>query len=191
MSDLVAADHFDPATRSCGRQCAHGVFRGAGKGQLIELQQLTARGIEARGRFAFAGPVTGQALFVAALVVAGEGADALEQLGYQNIALADRAQTALQLCRQNSYDLVICDYNLSKGKDGYQLFDELKTRGLHKPACGVIFISAETDPALVHSVLELQPDEFMAKPFIIRDLQQRIERVLKRKQLLRPFYDLL
>jgi DNA-binding response OmpR family regulator len=116
---------------------------------------------------------------------------ALEQLGYQNIALADRAQTALQLCRQNSYDLMICDYNLSKGKDGYQLFDEIKTRGLHKPACGVIFISAETAPALVHSVLELQPDEFMAKPFIIRDLQQRIERVLKRKQLLRPVYDLL
>ncbi|SEH79136.1 DNA-binding response regulator, OmpR family, contains REC and winged-helix (wHTH) domain [Rheinheimera pacifica] len=116
---------------------------------------------------------------------------ALEQLGYQNIALADRAQTALQLCRQNSYDLVICDYNLSKGKDGYHLFDELKTRGLHKPACGVIFISADTDPALVHSVLELQPDEFMAKPFVIRDLQQRIERVLKRKQLLRPVYDLL
>ena len=116
---------------------------------------------------------------------------ALEQLGYQNIILADRAQTALQLCRQNSYDLVICDYNLSKGKDGYQLFDELKSRGLHKPACGVIFISAETDPALVHSVLELLPDEFRAKPFVIRDLQQRIERVLKRKQLLRPVYDLL
>lgn len=116
---------------------------------------------------------------------------ALEQLGYQNISYADRAQTALNLCKQNSYELIICAFNLPKGKDGYQLFEELKITGLHKLSCGLIFISAETDPALVHSVLELQPDEFMAKPFVIRDLQQRIERVLKRKQQLRPVYEQL
>lgn len=116
---------------------------------------------------------------------------ALEQLGYQNISYADRAQTALSLCKQNSYDLIICAYNLPKGKDGYQLFEELKVSGLQQLNCGMIFISAETDPALVHSVLELQPDEFLAKPFVIRDLQLRIERVFRRKQQLRPVYDLL
>ncbi len=116
---------------------------------------------------------------------------ALEQLNYQNISYADRAQTALNLCKQNYFDLIICAYNLPQGKDGYQLFDELKSTGLQKLSCGLIFISADTDPALVHSVLELQPDEFLAKPFVIRDLQQRIERVLSRKQQLRPVYELL
>ncbi|MDP5141436.1 response regulator [Rheinheimera baltica] len=116
---------------------------------------------------------------------------ALEQLGYQNISYAGRAQSALNFCKQNNYDLIICAYNLPNGKDGYQLFEELKATGLHKLNCGVIFISAETEPALVHSVLELQPDEFLAKPYVIRDLQQRIERVLKRKQQLRPVYELL
>lgn len=116
---------------------------------------------------------------------------ALEQLNYQNISYADRAQTALNLCKQNYFDLIICAYNLPQGKDGYQLFDELKSTGLKKLSCGLIFISADTDPALVHSVLELQPDEFLAKPFVIRDLQQRIERVLSRKQQLRSVYDLL
>lgn len=116
---------------------------------------------------------------------------ALEQLNYQNISYADRAQTALNLCKQNYFDLIICAYNLPQGKDGYQLFDELKSTGLQKLSCGLIFISADTDPALVHSVLELQPDEFLAKPFVIRDLQQRIERVLSRKQQLRSVYDLL
>jgi CheY-like chemotaxis protein len=116
---------------------------------------------------------------------------ALEQLGYHNISYAEQAQTALSLCKHNSYDLIICAYNLPKGKDGYQLFDELKATGLYKLSCALIFISAETEPALVHSVLELQPDEFMAKPFVIRDLQQRIERALQRKQLLRPVYELL
>ena len=116
---------------------------------------------------------------------------ALEQLGYQNLSYADRAQTALTLCKQNSYDLIICAYNLPKGKDGFQLFEELKTTGLQQPNNALIFISADTDPTLVHSVLELQPDEFLAKPFAIKDLQQRIERVFQRKQLLRPVFELL
>ncbi len=116
---------------------------------------------------------------------------ALEQLGYHNLSYADKAYAALQLCKHNNYDLIICAYNLPQGKDGYQLFAELKSSGLQKLSCGLIFISADTDPQLVHSVLELQPDEFLAKPFVIRDLQQRIDRLLKRKQLLRPVYDQL
>lgn len=115
----------------------------------------------------------------------------LEQLGYQNITIADRAQLALNLCRNNLFDLIICSFNQAEGKDGFQLFSELKFSGLQKHATALIFISAETDPTLVHSVIELQPDEFLAKPFVIKDLQLRIERVLKRKQQLRPLYQLL
>lgn len=115
----------------------------------------------------------------------------LEQLGYQNITIADRAQLALNLCRNNLFDLIICSFNQAEGKDGFQLFSELKFSGLQKHATALIFISAETDPTLVHSVIELQPDEFLAKPFAIKDLQLRIERVLKRKQQLRPLYQLL
>lgn len=115
----------------------------------------------------------------------------LEQLGYQNITIADRAQLALNLCRNNLFDLIICSFNQAEGKDGFQLFAELKFSGLQKHATALIFISAETDPTLVHSVIELQPDEFLAKPFAIKDLQLRIERVLKRKKQLRPLYQLL
>ena len=115
----------------------------------------------------------------------------LEQLGYFNLDYADKAQAALHLCAQYSYDVIICAYNLAQGKDGYQLFEELKQRGKQQLSCGLVFISADTDPQLVHSVLELQPDEFLAKPFVIKDLQQRILRLLKRKQLLRPVYEQL
>ncbi|WP_333608730.1 response regulator [Arsukibacterium sp.] len=116
---------------------------------------------------------------------------ALEQLNYQNITVAEKAPLALNLLRTNSYDLVICSYNQQQGKDGYQLYQEMKQLQLQKLSCGVIFISAETDPSLVHSVIELQPDEFLAKPFVIRDVQLRIERVLKRKAQLRNLYQAL
>ncbi len=116
---------------------------------------------------------------------------ALEKLGYSSVQLTDRASTALQLCQQQQFDLIILSFNLQQGKDGFQLYEELKTRKLQSLNTGFIFISAETDPSLVHSVIELQPDEFLAKPYTIGDLQSRIERVLKRKQDLRPLHQYL
>lgn len=116
---------------------------------------------------------------------------ALDKLGYSSVQLTDRASLALQLCQQQQFDLVILSFNLQQGKDGFQLYDEIKHRRLQSSNTGYIFISAETDPSLVHSVIELQPDEFLAKPYSIGQLQQRIERVLRRKQALRQVYNLL
>lgn len=116
---------------------------------------------------------------------------ALEKLGYGSVQLTDRASIALQLCQQQQFDLIILSFNLQQGKDGFQLYEELKTRKLQGYNTGFIFISAETDPSLVHSVIELQPDEFLAKPYTIGDLQTRIERVLRRKQELRPLHQYL
>ncbi len=113
---------------------------------------------------------------------------ALEKLGYGKILFTDRAQTALQWCKDQEFDLIICSFNLQQGKDGFQLYEELKVRRIQRLKTGFIFISAETDPSLVYSVLELQPDEFLAKPYTMRDLQNRIERVLRRKQQLAPVY---
>lgn len=115
----------------------------------------------------------------------------LEKLGYSQVQFTDKAQTALVMCKERQFDLIICSFNLQQGKDGYQLYEELKVRRLQKLSTGFIFISAETDPSLVYSVLELQPDEFLAKPYTMRDLQSRIERVLKRKLELRPIYQWL
>jgi len=115
----------------------------------------------------------------------------LDKLGYNQVQFTDKAQTALAMCKERQFDLIICSFNLQQGKDGYQLYEELKVRRLQKLSTGFIFISAETDPSLVYSVLELQPDEFLAKPYTMRDLQSRIERVLKRKLELRPIYQWL
>ncbi len=113
---------------------------------------------------------------------------ALEKLGYNQVQFTERAQIALNWCKETQYDLIICAFNLHTGKDGYQFYEEIKVRRIQGYSTGFIFISAETDPSLVYSVVELQPDEFLAKPYTMRDLQLRIERVLKRKQQLRPIH---
>ena len=115
---------------------------------------------------------------------------ALETLGYSSFTYAENSAVALTQCRDKTFDLIICSFNLN-GKDGYQLYQELKARNLFSHSTGFIFISAETDPSLVHSVLELQPDEFMVKPYAIKDLKERIDRTVQRKNLFRPLYSLL
>lgn len=115
---------------------------------------------------------------------------ALESLGDSSFHYAENSAAALTLCQNKIFDLIICSFNLN-GKDGYQLYQELKARNLFRYSTGFIFISAETDPSLVHSVLELQPDEFMVKPFAIKDLKFRIDRTLQRKNLFRPLYSLM
>lgn len=115
----------------------------------------------------------------------------LENLGFGGIVFAEKAKTAIEYCSDIEFDLVMCSFNLSKGKDGYQLYEELKERHLIRLSTGFIFISAETEPGLVHSVLELQPDDFLVKPFTLKDLDQRISRVLVRKNRFKDIYKAL
>lgn len=115
----------------------------------------------------------------------------LERLGYRSLRFAENAMSAKELCTENSFDLIICAFNLSKHQDGYQLYEELRVKRLIKGATGFIFISAETSGALVHSVLELHPDDFLVKPFNTLELKSRIEKIVRRKQALKAIYQLI
>ncbi|AXV64887.1 MULTISPECIES: response regulator [Pseudoalteromonas] len=115
----------------------------------------------------------------------------LEGLGFRQLRFADHAISAKEQCQDEQFDLIVCSFNLSKHQDGYQLYEELKVKRLIKNSTGFIFISAETSGSLVHSVLELQPDDFLVKPFTIYELKSRIEKVLLRKHHLYSVYQLI
>ncbi len=115
----------------------------------------------------------------------------LEQLGFKRLTIAETAAATKELCLSNKFDLILCSFNLSKEQDGYQLYEELKAKRLIKQSTGFIFISAETSGPLVHSVLELQPDDFLVKPFNVYELKSRIEKIIRRKQTLGKLYTLL
>jgi len=115
----------------------------------------------------------------------------LEKLGFRQLRFADHANSAKDQCLTEQFDLIVCSFNLSKHQDGYQLYEELRVKKLIKNSTGFIFISAETTGSLVHSVLELQPDDFLVKPFTIYELKIRIEKILLRKTNLQKVYDLI
>ncbi|GAC14489.1 tetratricopeptide repeat-containing response regulator [Aliiglaciecola lipolytica] len=112
----------------------------------------------------------------------------LEELGFSNITYVDKAQHAINKIRHEHYDLIICSYNLKKDHDGYHLYDQLKHNGELEPSTAFIFISADTTSDLVHSIVELQPDDFLAKPFTVNDLDKRLTKVLLRKRALKKVY---
>lgn len=112
----------------------------------------------------------------------------LEKIGFELIQIAESAKHALRLAKETQFNLYICSFNLSRDRDGYHLFEELKSKGLVKLTTTFIFTSADTDAALVNSVVELQPDDFLVKPFTAKELNERLSRVLNRKQKLNKIY---
>jgi CheY-like chemotaxis protein len=115
----------------------------------------------------------------------------LQMLGCKNISIASNGDRAIELCEATIFDFILCDFNLGKGKDGYQLFEELKLRELMKPNTVFILISAETALQVVHGLVELQPDDYLLKPFSYKKLEERLVRALEKRKVLGGIYDSL
>ncbi|MGJ8682604.1 response regulator, partial [Paraglaciecola sp.] len=64
----------------------------------------------------------------------------------------------------------------------------IKANGELPLSTAFVFISADTNSDLVQSIIELQPDDFLAKPFTVKELDRRLSRVLDRKQALHDIY---
>ena len=46
--------------------------------------------------------------------------------GVEKIDLASSGQEAIEAMKSHRYDVVLCDYNLGKGKDGQQVLEEAR-----------------------------------------------------------------
>ena len=113
----------------------------------------------------------------------------LQMLGCKDIAMASNGNRALELCLKTKFDFILCDFNLGKGKDGYQLFEELKLKALLKSNTVFIMVSAETTLQVVHGLVELQPDDYLLKPFSYKKLEHRLIRALDKRKILSAIYD--
>ena len=99
---------------------------------------------------------------------------ALKKEGYA-ADIVDNGEAALTLANANSYDLFILDIMLP-GMDGYELCRRLRS----VTAAPVLFLSAR-DTELDKVVgLEIGGDDYLAKPFGVRELIARIRALLRR-----------
>lgn len=113
----------------------------------------------------------------------------LYDIGFRKIDSVGTGEEALVLCDQHRFDLIFCDYNLGKGKNGQQLLEELRLKKLLKPQDIFILLSAETSRYVVMSAFDCEPDAYLTKPITSKVIDQRVKRLLSRRSELLSIYN--
>jgi len=99
----------------------------------------------------------------------------LKQDGFQ-VSLAYRLEAARDLLKRQPFDLVLLDLGLPDGS-GYTLCKEIRAAG----DMPIIILSARDEEASIVLGLDLGADDYLTKPFRLRELISRMKAVLRRR----------
>ena len=100
---------------------------------------------------------------------------ALQQEGYE-VALARSGEEGLEHALSLAPDLILLDVRLP-GIDGFEMLRRLRAHGSKAP---VLFLTARGDEVDKVIGLELGADDYLTKPFGLRELMSRIKALLRR-----------
>ena len=98
----------------------------------------------------------------------------LEQEGYQ-VTVKEDCPSALKVLEEQTFDLCLLDLTLPGGS-GYDVCRRVKELG----DTPVIFLTAMDDEVNVVMGLDMGADDYITKPFRVRELLSRIRSVLRR-----------
>ncbi|MGN0525879.1 MAG: response regulator transcription factor [Acutalibacteraceae bacterium] len=98
----------------------------------------------------------------------------LEKEGY-SVTLAKTVSDGIKIISKNNFALYILDLTLPDG-NGYDVCKKIKEKG----DLPVIFLTAYDDEVNVVMGFELGADDYIAKPFRVKELLVRIKSVLRR-----------
>lgn len=98
----------------------------------------------------------------------------LKNEGY-DVTVAKNVKSAYEILNKEAFSLYILDLTLPDGS-GYDVCREIKKRG----DLPVIFLTAYDDEVNVVMGLELGADDYISKPFRVKELLARIKSVLRR-----------
>ena len=100
----------------------------------------------------------------------------LRNIGIEPI-LARDGERGIELFKQERPDLVLLDVMLP-GMDGFEVLRQLRAAGDHTP---VLILSARAADQDRIRGLELQADDYLTKPFNLRELLLRVDALLRRR----------
>jgi DNA-binding response OmpR family regulator len=104
--------------------------------------------------------------------------DNLEFEGY-TVDLAENGTQGLELILKNSYDLILLDV-MMPGMSGLDVCKKAREKGVSTPIVLLTAKSEEMDKVLG---LELGADDYITKPFSLRELLARVKAILRRGTL--------
>ncbi len=101
--------------------------------------------------------------------------ESLTTEGY-SLAEADTGTKGFDLAHQDNFDLILLDLILP-GKDGIEICKDLRSDGVKTPIIMVTSRKEEVDKILG---LEIGADDYITKPFNIRELLARVKALIRR-----------
>jgi CheY-like chemotaxis protein len=108
----------------------------------------------------------------------------LGSFGARFIVEAENGINAITAMRIDRFDIVLCDYNLLRGKNGQQVLEEARHLRLLPINAIFIMVTCEQSQEMVLSAIDNKPDDYLIKPFNRQQLLNRIERCHARKTYL-------
>jgi len=99
----------------------------------------------------------------------------LEELGYR-VDSSEDGEDALEKMYENSYDIFLLDVKVP-GLNGFDLLKEARARSIQTPA---IFITSLNSVEDLSQGYESGCDDYIRKPFALKELEVRVQSILKR-----------
>ncbi len=105
----------------------------------------------------------------------------LRSMGAKFILIETSGVSALRAMRIKKFDIVLCDYNLLGKKNGQQVLEEARHFKLLPVNSIFIMVTGEFRMEIVLNAIENKPDDYLIKPFSLKQLSSRIEKCQARK----------
>jgi DNA-binding response OmpR family regulator len=103
----------------------------------------------------------------------------LRKEGYEVVPALD-GEEALERCRVQNFDLIVLDVMLPK-LDGFDVCRQIRAQS----STPIIMLTAKAEEFDKVLGLELGADDYITKPFSMREFRSRVKAVLRRSDLLR------
>jgi DNA-binding response OmpR family regulator len=111
-----------------------------------------------------------------------------QQVGAFSVEFAANYQDAIYRIRNNTPDIILCDYMLGEGRSGQQMLEELRRFNLLPDEAIFMMVTGEQSYEQVVSAVELIPDDYIIKPFSPDKLLLRLDRIVAKKLFFAAYY---
>ncbi|WP_246434688.1 tetratricopeptide repeat-containing response regulator [Teredinibacter haidensis] len=115
----------------------------------------------------------------------------LTNLGVSQVEMATNGHEVIQWCKNHTFDVILCDYNLGAGRTGQHVLEELRYKKLITRKTVFIIVSAESSRNIVMCSYDCEPDDYLMKPITAKMLEQRMDRLLRQRDVMSEAYKAL
>jgi two-component system, chemotaxis family, chemotaxis protein CheY len=99
----------------------------------------------------------------------------LKQIGFTNISEADDGKSALKLLKNETFDLVLCDWNMPE-MPGIELLRKVRSDDQLK-GLPFVLVTAETQKDNIMEAVKAGVSNYIVKPFTAEVVEEKLKKI--------------